>query len=91
MERDAGSTQLFPECNLKAPMIHRLMAAPLMGKNKKSFWLLLFFPSGHIAPFPQHNLLNAFRKQVETGGSETLDVSGVLMLFPQDAEGNKVK
>ena len=67
------------------------MAAPLMGKNKKSFWLLLFFPSGHIAPFPQHNLLNAFRKQVETGGSETLDVSGVLMLFPQDAEGNKVK
>lgn len=62
-----------------------------MGKNKKSFGLLLFFPSGHIAPFPQYDLLNAFRKQVERSGSETLDVNGVLMLFPQDAEGNKVK
>ena len=91
MEVDAGSTQLFPECNLRAPMIPGLMAAPLMGKNKKSFWLLLFFPSGHIAPFPQYDLLNAFRKQVERSGSETLDVNGVLMLFPQDAEGNKVK
>lgn len=52
MEGQAGSTQLFPECDLRAPMVHGLMAAPLMGKNKKSFWLLLFFPSGHIAPFP---------------------------------------
>lgn len=82
MEGHAGSTQLSPECNLRAPMVHGLMAAPFMGKNKKSFWLLLFFPSGHIAPSPQYNLLNAFRKQVEWSGSEILDVSGVLMLFP---------
>ena len=51
MEGDAGSTQLFPECNLKAPMIHGLMAAPLMGKNRNPFGFCCFSKWTHSS-FP---------------------------------------
>lgn len=57
----------------------------------KSFWLLLFFPSGHIAPFPSTILLNAFRKQVERSGSETLDVNGSWCYFHRTPKEIKVK
>lgn len=45
-QRGTGFTQQFSECNLRALMIHKLMAGPPVGKNKKLFWSSLYKETG---------------------------------------------